>query len=158
VPRFVDDLPVIKASSLRASGAISVETTSTVIEFGEEEFAVGVTLRRFRNGGNWSLFRCPRCERRAQTLRLLEGRPACRRCCKAQGLRSRIEPMSLRKRAEIQVPKVIAQLDNDKPARLHPRPGRKLDRRPQLEASLRRNLRYMRANNLRKLAKGLEDP
>ena len=34
----------------------------------------------------------------------------------------------------------IALLDGDKPARVNPRPGRKLDRRANLEAKLRRSL------------------
>jgi hypothetical protein len=40
------------------------------------EFVVGIVQRRFPNGGAWSKFVCP-CGRRAQKLRLFEGRPAC---------------------------------------------------------------------------------
>jgi hypothetical protein len=46
--------------------------------------------------------------------------------------------MSVYKRAEVRVPKLLARLESKTPARLHPRPdGSMLDRRRQLENSLR---------------------
>jgi hypothetical protein len=43
------------------------------------------------------------------------------------------------KRTALTAPKRIERLYGDKPARLHPRPGRRLDRRTHIEAALRRS-------------------
>jgi hypothetical protein len=154
---FRDDLPSVKVSRLRARGEITAESTHAFVRFGEIEFVAGVTLRRFRNGGSWSLFLCPVCNGRAQVLWLLDGRPACRRCCIARGVRWRVEPMSIYKRAAHRIPKLIAQLNNPEPARLHPRPGRTMDRRSRLEVALSASMLTLRKGRLRGLAKALED-
>jgi hypothetical protein len=71
--------------------------TATVV-FGEVAFNVALSLVRFRNGGNWSFFFCG-CGRHAKTLRLLDGRLRCRNCCKASGLRYRVELIPTGQRA-----------------------------------------------------------
>lgn len=152
---FRDDLPSIKASRLRATGAITAETVSTIVQFGEVGFSLGLALHRFPNGGSRSLFHCPQCNRRAQVLWLLHGRPACRRCCISRGVRCRVEPMSVHQRAAHRVRKLLAQLNSDTPARLHPRPGRTMDRRAQLEAALRSSMLTLRRHRLRGLAKAV---
>jgi hypothetical protein len=134
---FRDDLPSVKASRLRATGEITAESAATIIRLGDSDFSVALALRKFKNGGSWSLFRCPQCDRRAQVLWLLDGAPPCRRCCIERKVRYRAEPMSVRQRAAIRVPKLLARLASDQPARLRPRPGRTMDRRFQLEDSLR---------------------
>ena len=137
---FRDDLPSVKVSRLRALGEITAESALTVIRLGdgELEFSVGLALRKFPNGGSWSLFRCPQCDRWVQVLWLLEGRPVCRLCCIERGVGARAWPMSQRQRAEISVLKLQARLESKTPARLHPRPdGSMLDRRQRLENSLR---------------------
>jgi hypothetical protein len=53
-----DDLPSVKVSRLRALGEITAESTATIIRFGDLEFEVGVTHRRFPNGGDWAFFAC----------------------------------------------------------------------------------------------------
>jgi hypothetical protein len=58
-------------------------------------------------------------------------------CCIDRNVRCRVEPMSVRRRAEISVPRLIARLNRTTPVGLHPRPGRGLARRVQLENSLR---------------------
>ena len=93
----------------------------------------GLSLVRFPNGGSWSFFVCP-CGRRARILRLYEGGLACFRCLAARGLRARVELVShFTKRAALTAPKRIERLNSDTPGRLHPRPGRMLDRRANLE-------------------------
>jgi hypothetical protein len=135
---FREDLPSIRASRLQALGEITAESASIVIRLGDSEFSVGLALHKFPNGGWWSLFRCPQCERRAQVLWLFEGRPVCQRCGTARGVGRRAWPMSQRQRAEISVLKLQARLESKTPARLHPRPdGSMLDRRQRLENSLR---------------------
>ena len=47
------------------------------VRFGDDgiEYQVGVTLRRFRNGGFWAVLVCPRCGGGAQRLRLIDDQP-----------------------------------------------------------------------------------
>jgi hypothetical protein len=135
-------------SRLRASGVITADSTSVTIAFGEGAAAiqrqVGVTHRKFPNGGSWSFFVCP-CGRRARTLRLHgDGRVVCRYCC---GLTDRP------KFSPISIERLKAKLYGG-PARLNPREGRTIDRRKQLEASLKRALIATRS---RSLAKALAD-
>jgi hypothetical protein len=119
-------------------GEITAESTSTVVRLGQEGFSVGLRLRKFRNGGSWSLFRCPQCDRWVQVLWLLEGRPVCRLCCIERGVGARAWPMRPWRRAEVRIPKLLARLESKTPARLNPRPdGSMLDRRQRLENSLR---------------------
>jgi hypothetical protein len=59
------------------------------------------------------------------------------------------EPLSHVNTSELGgVPKLLARLNSDKPARLHPRPGRMLDRRAHLEFALRRSLIVAREHEL----------
>ena len=139
----IDDLPAILVSRLRAIGEIGPDTKAATIRFdnGESgvEFVVAIVQRRFPNGGAWSKFVCPR--RRAQKLRLFEGRPACRHCVRAAGMQYRSDMCShFGKRAAFTAPKRIERLNSETPARLHPRPGRMLDRRANLELRLKRSL------------------
>ena len=83
----IDDLPAVSVSRLRALGEITAETKATTIAFGEVAFNVALSLRRFPNGGSWSLFMCP-CGRRARILRLFEDGLSCSQCLEARGLRS----------------------------------------------------------------------
>jgi hypothetical protein len=135
----IDDLPAVSVSRLRALSEITAETKATTIAFGEVAFNVALALRRFPNGGSWSLFMCP-CGRRARILRLFDDGLSCSQCLEARGLRCRVELIRTENRAAYHVPRIRARLNSDKPARLRPRPGRKLDRRVPLEARLRRNL------------------
>jgi hypothetical protein len=57
----------------------------------------------------------------------------------------------------ITAPPRIALLSADKPARLSPRPGRKLDRRTNIEAKLRRSLIVARQHAIDKHDKMLKD-
>ncbi len=135
----IDDLPMVSASRLRALGEITPEMKATTVQFGDVGFVVGLSLFRWPNGGSWSFFLCP-CSRRARILRLFEGSLACRRCLGARGFRSRVELIRTEQRAAYHAPRILARLNSSVPARLHPRPGRMLDRRPILEAKLRRSL------------------
>jgi hypothetical protein len=135
---FRDDLQMVSVSPMRALGVITADTASTTVRFGESEFSVQVTHRRFPNGGDWAFFVCPACGCRARKLWLLDGAPCCQRCCTDRGVGLRAWPISVRQRAEISVQKLLAKLESKTPARLHPRPdGSMLDRRRQLENSLR---------------------
>ncbi|MFY9970994.1 MAG: hypothetical protein WAK41_16485 [Roseiarcus sp.] len=135
----IDDLPSVSVSRLRALGEITAQTKVTSVGFGEVSFNVALSLRRFPNGGSWSFFLCP-CGRRARVLRLFEGGLACRQCLGARGLRPRVQLIRTEKRASYLAPKRLERLNSTTPARIHPRPGRMLDRRANLEIALRRSL------------------
>ena len=135
-----DELPGVSVTRLRAIGDVTPAMKTTIVKLGDVEFVVELLLHGFPNGGSWSLFRCPGCGRRARILRLLEGRLACCRCCKARGLHARVELIAAANRAAYLAPKRLARLNSDTPARLHPRPGRKLDRRRNLEFALKRSM------------------
>ena len=125
-----DDLPAVSVSRLRASGAIAPDATSVVIAFGEGEAAlkreVRLTHRCFPQGGSWSFFLCPSCSRRARTLRLYDGRLACR-WCDGLLLRCQMEGRGTRERID----RLRERLYGAEPAR---------QRRRALELSLRRAL------------------
>jgi hypothetical protein len=81
---LLESLPVSPSvSRLRAEGKITADMTSVWIGFGAIELKreVGLEHRRFPNGGYWSFFLCPRCDRRVRRLRLHDGRPMCSYCC-----------------------------------------------------------------------------
>jgi hypothetical protein len=144
-----DELPSVSASRLRALGEITPTMETTTVRFGEVEFVVGLTLHRFPNGGNWSKFWCP-CGRRVRILRLLDGRLVCRRCC---GLRPRVQLIATPKRAAYLAAKHLERLMSTTPARLHPRPGRMLDKRINIENALRRSLIVARQHRAAKASK-----
>jgi hypothetical protein len=73
----LESLPVsANVSRLRPEGKITADMTSVWIGFGAIELQREVRLahRRFPNGGSWSFFLCPRCDRRVRRLSLNDGR------------------------------------------------------------------------------------
>ena len=133
-----DDLPSISVSRLRALGVITAEMTRATIGLGGVEVEVDLSLQKFPNGGSWSLFRCPRCGRKARTLRLLDGRVLCRHCCIRHGAGYWCRRVSLRRHAERRIPKLKAMLETPTSLRLKPVLWGKLERRSRLEAALAR--------------------
>jgi hypothetical protein len=95
--------------------------------------------RTFRNGRGISLFVCPGCGKKAQLLKLHDGRPQCRNCLKRAGVQFRIAYGTRAERAEARtkrIEKLKAKLAGG-PLRLD---GRGMARRRDLELSLRRAL------------------
>jgi hypothetical protein len=138
----IDDLPMVKASTLRAHGYIGPETKTILIRFDDSgfEYRVGVTAKPLPCGAAWSMFICPRCRGRAQRLRLLDDVPACGACVRASGLIYRSQSARTEKRHAVTAPPRLAMLNSDRPLRIHPRPGRTFDGRANLEFALRRSL------------------
>jgi hypothetical protein len=152
--RTIDDLPMIKASTLAAAGVIGPGTRSKAVQFGDVGYVVGVKVHRFpKCGGWWALFLCPRCGSGAQRLRLLDDKPACRVCVLASGLIYRSQSVRTEKRHLVTAPPRIARLNSDKPLRVHARPGRTFDGRANLELALRRSLLVHRQHTLRDVDK-----
>ena len=157
---FQDDLASVSISRLRASGAVTSDTKSVDVVFCEGDKGlrreVKVVHRRFPNGGEWSFFLCPVCSRPARILKL-HGKPMCRRCCLRQGIGYRISSGSPVERDVARVARLhkVRELLDGGPARLHPRPGRKLDRRWSLTVSYRRGMIRERQDLLRLRREGL---
>jgi hypothetical protein len=86
-----------------------------------------------------------------------EGQPACGKCIKASGLIYRSQSVRTETRHLVTAPPRIALLNGDKPARVNPRPGRRLDRRTNLEAKLRRSLIVARQHAIGERDKMLKD-
>ena len=158
---FQDDLPSVSISRLRASGIVTSDTKSVEIVFGEGADGlrreVKVVHRRFPNGGEWSFFLCPVCDRPARVLKLHD-KPICRRCCLRHGVGYRVSsgtPVERDVARVARLQKLRKQLDGG-PVRLHPRPGRKLDRRWSLTVSWRRGMIREREDLLRLRHSGLK--
>jgi hypothetical protein len=138
-------LASISISRLRASGVVTKVTKSVDIVFGEGNEGlrreVKVVHRRFPNGGEWSFFLCPTCSRRARVLRVHD-KPTCRRCCLREGIGYRVSSGSPVERDVARMARLhkLRELLDGGPVRLHPRPGRKLDRRWSLTVSWRRGM------------------
>ena len=127
-----------RSAGLRATGVITPEMTEFVVRLGDVEQTVGVTARRFPNGGGWSSFVAPCCGRSVRVLRLLEGAVVCYHCCIQLGIRPCTSPMKPRRRAEYRIPKLRAMLESETSLRLKPVLWGKLERRSRLEAALAR--------------------
>jgi len=155
----IEDLPLVRVSTLVANGYIRRDAKTALIRFGDEsvEYSVGVRTRPFRNGGFWAMLVCSRCGGGAQRLRLLDDRPACGKCVRASVLRYRGESTAAKDRHLLTAPERIARLNGEKPARVNPRPGRRLDRRAPIEAALKRSLLVARRHGIAEFEKKLID-
>jgi hypothetical protein len=145
-----DDLPSVTAVQLRRAGELTTGTRNLRVKLGEVEAVVGIVLRRFPNGGYWWLLTCPCCCRPVKVLRAFPDRIACWRCV---GLRHGSECLRPVRRAQRRIELLRARLNNF-PARL--RPGRSMERRAQLLASLRRSEAVVRRHRAGRILAALE--
>jgi hypothetical protein len=146
--RTQDDVPSISISKLVASGAVTKAMGYAQVTLEGFTRTFRLTRRELRNKGWWMFFICG-CGRRARVLRLSTRGIACPRCTRRYaGLKYRVECLSKPKRAAQRVERLEALLSGG-PARLHPRPGRTVDRRSRLEVSLRRAKVVLRSHALR---------
>ena len=113
--RTIDDLPVVRVATLVALGEIGRDAKTARARFGDDgvEYQVGVTLRRFRNGGFWAMLICPRCGGGSQRLRLLDGVPSCGACVRASGLIYRSQSVRTEKRHLVTAAPRLAKLNSD---------------------------------------------
>jgi hypothetical protein len=156
---FIDDLPVVSSSRLRAMDIITAETTTFRVQLGDVEQDVSVHLRKFpRCGGSWSWFGCPACGRWVRVLRLLDGDVMCWRCCVKRGARYRCWPMSVRQRAQARIPKLRRMLQSEEPLRVkRSLLWSKVERRVRLEAALRKAELLVGYSDFVKLEPGEKD-
>jgi hypothetical protein len=141
---FQDDLFAVNSARLRAMGVIRPDAISALVSFGEGESAftreIRVWHRKWSHGRGISLFLCPRCEGKAQFLRLYDGAPQCRKCLIRAGVQFRIAYGTRAERAEARARRIekLREKLNGGPLRVHPRGGRGIERRRPLELSLKR--------------------
>ena len=146
---FQDDLLSVNAARLRALGVIVPGAASAVVCFGDGDPSTGsgplrreirVWHRAWSCGRGISLFICPRCEGKAQFLRVYDGAPQCRKCLIRSGVQFKIAYGTRAERADARarrIEKLRAKLSGG-PLRAHPRQGRGIERRRPLELSLKR--------------------
>jgi hypothetical protein len=136
---YLDELPSVRVTDMRRSGALTREMTRVAVTLKGDSGVpvsaqVGVVRFRMRSGGVFLQFICGACCRRAQVLRLYAGSIMCGRCT---GLRYWCEGKPALRRAKHRVDRLLA-------TRFHGgavtgRPGRTMERRAQLMASLHRS-------------------
>jgi hypothetical protein len=125
--RFFDEFIAVRVSRLRASGVIDPAKRQAVIPFGGKQKLIGTAHVRFPNGGGYSYFRCPKCDRLAGVLYLIDDAPVCAKCCAAIGIAyrtrmgfGRIE----RQRARDKVlDRLIAKVETNERLRFKPAPA-----------------------------------
>jgi hypothetical protein len=84
--RFFDEFESVRVSRLRATGVIDPARRQAVIPFGDKQKLIGTAHVRFPNGGGYSYFRCPNCDKLAGVLYLVDDAPLCVRCCAAMAI------------------------------------------------------------------------
>jgi hypothetical protein len=134
-------LPLVRVADLVAQGYVRRDAKTARVRFCDDgvEYQVDVTPRHFRNRGFWAMFVCPRCGGGSQRLRLIDDRPACGACVRASGLIYRSQSVRTEKRHLVTAPPRLARLNSDRPLRVHPRAGRTIDGRANMEFALRRS-------------------
>jgi hypothetical protein len=135
---YLDELPSIRITDMRRSGLVGLEMRYVAVTLQARDAPVSTEVRvvrfRMRSGGMFLQFICGRCGRRARTLRLYAGRIMCGRCT---GLQYWCEGKPAVRRAQHRIERLKAtRFHGDQ---VTSRPGRAMERRAQLEASLRRS-------------------
>ena len=155
--RFFDEFTKLRISRLRATGVVDPAKRYAHIPIGEKQKLIGTAHVRFPNGGGYSI-RCPRCDRLAGVLYLIDDAPRCARCCAAIGITYRTRMgfgRSERQRARDQaLDRLIAKVETGERLRFKPTPanwGGKCQlvyRSRSLTWSMRRRLIELRLNQL----------
>jgi hypothetical protein len=134
---YLDELPSIRVTDMRRSGALTLDMTRVAVTLQEDSGApvsaqVSVVRFRMRSGGFFLQVICGRCGRRARVLRLYEAHIMCGRCT---GLRYWCEGKPAVRRAQHRIERLTATRFHG--GSVSHRPGRTMERRAQLTASLR---------------------
>jgi uncharacterized Zn finger protein (UPF0148 family) len=135
----LDELPSVRVTDMRRSGDLTPDMSHiSMTLLGDDGSPVSTAVRvvrvRMRSGAVFLQFICGYCGRRARVLRLYAGRVMCGRCT---GLRYWCEGKPAVRRAQNRVERLKATRFHGSP--VSRRPGRTMERRAQLTASLRRS-------------------
>jgi hypothetical protein len=137
---YLDELPSIRIRDMRRSGIVGPEMRYVAVTLQARDALVSTEVRvvrfRMRSGGVFLQFVCGR---RARVLRLHEAHIVCGRCT---GLRYWCEGKPAVRRAQHRITRLKATRFHGGP--VSRRPGRTMERRAQLTASLRRSAAIVR--------------
>jgi hypothetical protein len=152
--RFFDEFECVRVSRLRASGVIDPAKRQAVIPFGDKQKLIGTAYVRFPNGGGYSFFCCPQCDKLAGVLYLVNDMPQCIRCCAAMGIAYRTQMgFGRRERQRARddaLDRLIEKVETEQPLRFKPAPAswggkcKLVYRSRSLTASMRRRLVELR--------------
>jgi hypothetical protein len=135
---YLDELPSIRITDMRRSGIVGPEMRYVAVTLQARDAPVSTEVRvvrfRMRSGGVFLQFICGFCGRRARVLRLYEAHIMCGRCT---GLRYWCEGKPAVRRARHRIERLKATRFHGE--RVSHRPGRTMERRVELTASLRRS-------------------
>jgi hypothetical protein len=136
---YLDQLPSVRVTDMCRLGVLTHDMKRVAVSLQGNDglpvsTEVGVVQFRMRSGSVFVQFVCGHCGRRAQILRLHAGNIMCSRCT---GLRYWCEGKPAVRRAQHRIERLKATRFHGGPVRL--RPGRTMERRAQLTASLRRS-------------------
>jgi hypothetical protein len=153
---YLDHLPSIRVSDMRRSAALTMGMAQIRVTLqGSDGTPVSSEVRivrvRMRSGGVLLQFICGHCGQRAQVLRLHAGSIMCGRCT---GLRYWCEGKPAVRRAQHRMERLKATRFHGGPVRI--RPGRTMERRAQLTASLRRSETVVRRHRARRILAALK--
>jgi hypothetical protein len=156
--KFFDQFLCVKIARLRATGVVRLDAPHAIIQFGDRQKLIGLVHVRFRTGGSWSLFRCPRCDRRCNRLWSVDDRPLCKRCCLRMNIWDRSSMgfgRGERLRARDQhLDRLIAKLETTAPLRFNGAPAswqgkaRLVYRSRRLTRRMRRSMIALRLSQL----------
>jgi hypothetical protein len=157
--RFFDEFQSVRVSRLRADGTIDPSKLHALIPFPDGTTKLIATAHtRFPNGGGWSYFRCPKCDRRTPLLYLIGKAPRCSRCCEAMNIQHRSKYgfglMTRRMVKDAHLDATIAKLETTTRLRLKPAPAswrgklQRLSRSHALTTSMRKRMIELRLSQI----------
>jgi hypothetical protein len=125
--RFFDGFLCVKIPRLRAMDVVQLDAVSAVIPFGGRRKLIGLAHTKFRHGGSWSYFCCPKCGRRCNRLWSVDDAPRCCKCCEAMGIRHRSQygfgRQERMRAADQSLDRLISKLETSEPLRLNGAPA-----------------------------------
>jgi hypothetical protein len=146
--RFFDEFLCVKIPRLRAMGIVKLDAPHAVIPFGDKQKLVGLAHTKFRQGGSWSYFRSPRCDRRCNRLWSVDDAPRCVKCCEAMNIHHGTQYGSRAQRLiarDQQLDQLIAKVETREPLRLNGAPSSWQGKAKLVYRSRRLTLRRMRS-------------
>jgi hypothetical protein len=146
--RFLDEFASVRVSRLRATSVIDPAKRQAVIPFpGGTRKLIGTAHIHFPQGGGWSFFKCPRCNRLTSKLWDIEDWPLCAKCCNGLNIWHRTKwGFGRRERLTAKdkvLDELIAKLDTAVPLRFN-RPPKHWRGKAQLVANSRSLVGRMR--------------
>jgi hypothetical protein len=126
--RFFDEFERVKVSRFRAMGVIDPAKREALIPFPNGKVKlIGTGHVRLKYGGGYSYFVCPKCNRLAGRLYLIDDAPLCVRCCDKLGIKHASKwgfGRAVRRQASDQkLDELIAKLETTEPLRFKPAPA-----------------------------------